>query len=204
MLGWLKRRKAPSAHPQQRELAALLSCLVAWRRAALEAQFHEIPEAAAELEERLSALRWYVHGAGGADPFTSYVLEFPLGELDHSLFLLALYRIEVAVGIAWALGLSESMPDADQGANIEWLDELLPVTGSPHPAIAEARLRDRQELETSRDEWLTALGELRARRDQSPDDERAGIRFSRAFERTRALVWVLGSAPFVEDAEPEA
>jgi hypothetical protein len=200
MLGWLRRRK-PHAH--RRELSALLSCLVAWRRAVLEAQYHDAPDRAAELEERLSALRWYAHGAGGTDPFTTHVMEFPLGELDEPLFLLALYRIEVAVGIAWALGLLDSLPPIDEGADVATLDHLLPADGSPHESIPGARLRDREQLTAARGEWTETLRSVRARREETHDESTA-VQFSRAFERARALTWVTSNAPFIEDMEPEA
>lgn len=200
VLGWLRRRKP---HAQQRELAALLSCLVAWRRAVLEARHREAPNHATGLEERLSALRWYAHGAGGTDPFTDHVLGLPLGGLDESLFLSALYRIEVAVGIAWAIRLLDSVPPVDEGADVDALDQLLPTNGALPESIRRARLRDRETLTTALHEWTAALRELRARREEK-DDEVTAIRFSRAFERARSLAWVSSTAPFVEDVEPDS
>jgi hypothetical protein len=193
-----RKREAPKAHVQLRELRGLMSCLVAWRRAALEGQFQDGAADRETFEEKRSALAWYVEGAGGVDPFATYVVNTPVGELEEGLFLEALYRIETAVGIAWALGLIEKLPPPEERADFEKLSSLFPVDAAPDPAIRDAKLRDPQEIAKKLEEWKALTAAKRRARDVA-QDEATALPFSRAFERTRGLLWVNGETELIED-----
>ena len=176
---------------------------MAWRRATLESDF-DAGVAPAELAEDLSALRWYHHGLGDAlganDDFVALVYEVPFGEMDQSLFLEALYRIETATSIAWALHLTESIPSVDMPAEFEQLDILFPPN-SGKGAFDRATLRHMDELRRTRDDWEKIVGEARARRDEAPREEMS-MEYSRAYERFRGLIWTCDSTlARIEDAQ---
>jgi hypothetical protein len=176
----------------------LMSCIVAWRRAVLEAHYREGAEPHV-LDEKRSALTWYAQGAGGTGPFTEHLLCMRVGELDEPLFLEALYRIESATSIAWALGLLASIPPVEEGAEFEALSNLFPLDGAPGASTRDARLRDPQELFHQGLEWKRLTAAARKRCDEFPGEPAAAIQFSRAFERSRGLVWVSSNAGWLED-----
>ncbi len=176
-----------------------MSCLVAWHRAAFEGHYQDGVANAKALEEKRSALGWYAHAAGGTDPFTDHILQIPVGELDEPLFLEALYRIETASAIAWALGLIEALPPTDVRADFEALSRLFPLDEPVAPAIRDARLRDQSKLIDKLTEWKALTATARKKRDESPE-ESTTIPFSRAFERARGLAWVSSNeTPWIED-----
>jgi len=175
-----------------------MSCLVAWRRAVVEARYRDRAADQKTLEAKRSALGWYAHAAGGTDPFTAHVLAVPVGELDEPLFLGSLFRIEAAVAIAWTLGLVETVPKIEERASFVALDALFPVDGSPAASILGARLRDRAELERELDEWKAKTASARKMRDES-GDESTSIQFSRAYERARAIAWVCSENESIDD-----
>jgi len=200
MLGWLRRKKA---HPHARELAGIVTCLLAFRRTALEV-WRRTGEAPVERLEKLrQQLRLYAAGSGLADPFTASILEVPVGELDQELFLEGSYRIETAGAVGWALGLFATLPPPTDRIDRALLEELFPQHESPSPALKGAELRDRGELEGALAAWTAKAVTARARRDARPGDEQAAVEFSRAYERARGLAWVLSNAPFVEDVDVE-
>ena len=197
-MGWFSRKPAP--HPQLRELHALRSSIVAWHRAAIERWYQDGVASQEELTERLSQLRWYNVGAGGADPFTEYVLGLPVGDLAPSLVLGAHWRGEAAAAIAWALGLVDEIPPPPQRSDPALIEGLFPLQGAPAPAIRDARLRDRAEIAAKLSEWKQHLDVTAKNRDRAgPADEAAALEFSRSYERARALAWVLGEAPSIDD-----
>lgn len=175
-----------------------MSCLVAWHRAVLEGQYQDGVTDSKALEERRSALGWYAHAAGGTDPFTDHILQIPVGELDEPLFLEGLYRIETALGVAWALGLIEAVPPTDVGADFEALSCLFPLDGPPAPSVRDARLREHTEILDKLAEWTSLTASARMKRDESHEESTA-IPFSRAFERARGLAWVSSDTPWIED-----
>lgn len=195
MFGFLRKRRE---HPHHRELRGLMSCIVAWRRAVIEGHHQEQSVDATTLEEARSALLWYAHAAGGADPFTDHIVQVPVGELEEPLFLEALYRIETAVAVAWTLGLVESLPPPEDRADFEALADLFPVDGPPPPSIRDARLRDQTEIANKSAEWQSLTAAARKLRDERPGPATA-IPFSRAFERARGLVWASSSTRWIED-----
>jgi len=178
----------------------LVACLVAWRRAVLEAQHLDGAADAEVLDEARVALSGYAGAAGVTDGFTLHVLEFPVGELDEPLFLEALYRLETAGAIAWTLRLMDELPPIDEGAGYEFLSSLFPLDGKPASTIGTATLRDPAELQAARTEWEAKLATARQARDASPDED-TSLRFSRAFERVRGIAWVSSNAPTLEDVE---
>jgi hypothetical protein len=209
MFALLRKRWRASPPPHRRELNGLLACISAWRRALLDAHLREGALDAGTLAERLSDLVAYVELAGGTDKFTRHVLGIAVGELDQTLFLEALYRIETAVSIAWALGLVDALPPIEEGADVETLSQLFPLYGSPARSIREATLRvtprAADELAAQRSSWSSRLATARQKRALSPNDESLAIQFSRAFERTRGLVWVSSDTPSIEDTvSPES
>ena len=199
MFDFFRKRARSKAHPQVRELQALSSCLVAWRRACLEGNFQDRTGEASRLAERLDSLRWYAQAAGSADPLADHVLSLGLGELDQGAFLEALYRIETATSVAWALGLVDAIPPVEQRADWAAMDALFPLDGPPAPSISEARLRPTDLLAKALEEWKSKTVLARKKRDALPSSEAAGIEFSRAFERARGLAWVLGDVAYIEN-----
>jgi hypothetical protein len=196
MFGLFKRtRRSPHLH--RRELEGLLACLTAWRRAVLEGRRNDGEDGNA-LAEELDHLAAYSEAAGVADPFTKLILGRPVGGLDQPLFLEGLYRIETAASIAWALGLAEDIPSIEERADFEALRSLFPLDGPPM-AIDGAKLRESSEIGAQLSAWTSRLTAAWAASERSPTDEAAGIRRSRAFERTRGLIWVGGGMAHIED-----
>jgi hypothetical protein len=193
-----RRRRAGEPHRQARELRALTSCLVAWRRAVLELQYRNGVADAATMDERRAGLVWYVEGMGGADTFTSHIIQVPVGDLDEPLFLAALWRIEAVAGIAWALRLVAEIPQLEDGSDEAMLDRLFPLDGAPDPLVRTAAMRDRAEIAGKLEEWR-ALATVARRRVNDWRIETTAIELSRAFERARALAWVLGNEPWIDD-----
>jgi hypothetical protein len=155
-----------------------------------------------ELAEKLSQLNWYNHEAGGADPFTDHILRVPVGDLEPPAYLGAEWRIETAVSIAWALSLVDEIPPTAQRSDSAMLETFFPLQGSLPASVKEARLRDRAAIIDKVTEWKQNLSGARANRDRSvgsPMEEAAAVEFSRAYERTRGLVWVLTAAPSIDD-----
>jgi len=178
----------------------LLSCIVAWRRAVLEARCREDPAEAKALDERRDLLCSYADVAGGVDPLTRHILGLAVGSLAEPLFLEGLYRIETASSIAWALGLAEAVPPITEHANHERLGALFPTASAPPPSIREARLRERAEIAAKLEEWKDASSRAWARREEAPG-EVTGIEFSRAYERARGLRWVCSRASWIEEIQ---
>jgi hypothetical protein len=81
---------------------------------------------------------------------------------------------------------------------------MLPQRGGPSPALKGAALRDRRGLERALAEWKERTAAARMHRDATPEDPPAAFAFSRAFERTRGIAWVLSSLDFVENVHPNA
>jgi len=187
------------AHAHQRELRTLMSCIVAWRRACLESYHLNGQATVGALNERIDLLGLYINSAGGADPFTTQLLQIGVGDLPESWFLEALFRLETAVSVAWALRLLENMPDIQERADHDLLGSFFPTDGPPSPLLAKAALRPEGELSAMLAEWAAISATARKLRDASPEDEGAGIQFSRAFERTRGLVWVSSNSEWIED-----
>jgi hypothetical protein len=179
------RPRAP--HPHQRECMALLSCVVAWRRAVIEAKRRE---ANIVDDDALSALRWYWHGAGGTDPFTSHVLALHVGALDDDLFLLALYRIETAVALAWALRLVDEIPPPTERADVDVISRIFPLDAETR--IKDASLRSHDELHDAANAWRTMLQSC------AP----GSLEFSRAYERARGLLWLNSVGADLHDIDP--
>ena len=199
LLGMIfRRRRAAEPHRQARELRALISCLVAWRRAVLETQYRGGVIDTPSLEESRAGLVWYVEGTGGADSFTTHIIHVPIGELDEPLYLAALWRVEAAAGIAWAVGLLDEIPQLEDSSDEALLDRLFPLGGPPHPAVRAAEMRDRADIADKLEEWR-ALATVTRRRVNGWRIETTAIELSRAFERARALAWVLGSGRWIDD-----
>ena len=197
-MGWFSRKPPP--HPHVRELIGLRACLTAWRRAAIEHWYQDGVASREELTERLSQLGWYNRGAGGADPFTEHVLGVPVGELDPSLLLGAHWRAEAAAGIAWALDLMDEIPPMSERSDPATLERFFPLRDAPPPSIAQARLRDRAAIAGKLAEWKEHLSVATASREAAgPADEAAAFAFSRAYERTRGLAWVLTDVASIDD-----
>jgi hypothetical protein len=175
-----------------------MSCITSWRRAVLEAQVRDGVAEAGPLDTKRALLSTFTLAAGGADPFTEDVLQVPVGQMEEPHFLEALFRIEAALGIAWALGLVPSLPATTVGADWKSLAALFPPDAAPPASVRDARLRAPEELQRTLAEWKVITAEARKVRDADPTHETA-IPFSRAFERTRALVWVTGEVPWLED-----
>ena len=186
----------PEAHVHARELGGLVASVVAWRRGGLEQALRD-GVAVVDLEQDRNSLAWYAEGAGIQDPLVAELLAIPVGELDTELFLLASYRIEAAGGIAWALGLIETLPPPEQRIGLHDVVTLFPLQGEPSPAIDHAKRRPDAELEAKLADLIPVLD-----RPVDPGDEAANIAFSRAFERVRALQWVQSGAPFLDDVDP--
>jgi hypothetical protein len=197
-MGWFgKPRKPP--HPNLRELNGLRWCITAWRRAVIEHWYQDGEDSHEVLSEKLSALGWYNHAAGGADEFTEFVLQVPVGELDPSLLLGAHWRAETATAIAWALGLVAVIPPMPERSDSATLDGFFPLDDRP-PAIAAARLRDHALIAAELAAWKQNLVLATANRERAgPADEAAALEFSRAYERTRGLAWVLSDAAQIDD-----
>jgi len=193
-----RRRRAAEPHRQARELRALISCLVAWRRAVLESQYRDGATDTPSLEESRAGLIWYVEGMGGADSFTTHIIHVPIGDLDEPLYLAALWRVEAAGGIAWAVGLIDEIPQLQDGSDEAMLDRLFPLAGPPDPAVGAAEMRDRAEIADKLEEWR-ALATVARRRVNDWRVETTAIELSRAFERARALAWVLGTDRWIDD-----
>lgn len=199
LLGMIfRRRRAAEPHRQARELRALSSCLMAWRRAVLESQYRDGVTDAASLEESRAGLIWYVESMSGADSFTSHIIHVPIGDLDEPLYLAALWRVEAAGGIAWAVGLVDEIPQLEDSSDEAMLDRMFPLAGPPAPAVSAAEMRDRAEIAVKLEEWRE-LATVARRRVNDWRIETTAIELSRAFERARALAWVLGSAPWIDD-----
>jgi hypothetical protein len=142
----------------------------------------------------------YAEAAGETDPFVRLVLGTSVGGLDPPLFLEALYRIETAASIAWAFGLAE-LPSIEERADAVVLCGLFPLDGPPADSIISARKRELSEIAVQLSNWRSRLASARERADQSPNDEAAGIQRSRAFERTRGLLWITTDVPNIEDTQ---
>jgi hypothetical protein len=199
LLGMIfRRRRAAEPQRQKRELRAITSCLVAWRRAVLESQYRDGVTDTASLEESRAGLIWYVEGMGGADSFTSHIIQVPIGDLDEPLYLAALWRVEAAGGIAWAVGLIDEIPQLEDGSDEAVLDGLFPLAGPPAPAVHAAEMRDRVEIAVKLEEWRE-LATVARRRVNDWRIETTAIELSRAFERARALAWVLGNERWIDD-----
>jgi hypothetical protein len=184
-------------------LEAIRCCVTAWRRAVIEHWFQDGADSREALSARLSALSDYNRGWDGADPFTEQVLAIPVGGLEPSLLLEAHWRGETAAAIAWALGLIPELPPPSQGTDAAILDRWYPV-GESSPgvvrAMREARLRDRAILTAKLAEWRQHLASAEAERERAgPADREAAFAFSRAYERTRGLAWVLSDVSTIED-----
>lgn len=199
MFGLFRKRRRAGPHPHRRELSGLLSCIVAWRRAVIEARLRDGEVDAGTLAERLSNLAAYAEAAGEIDPFTRHVLSIPVGELDEPLFLEALYRMETAVSIAWALGLVSVLPPIEERADFEALGELFPLDGPPARSIAGAKLRETGEISAQLSSWSSRLAAARQKRKLSPGDEASAVQFSHAFERARGLAWLSRDTAYIED-----
>ncbi len=197
MFGWFKRKKP---HPLRRELAGLLSCVTAWRRAVLEMRFLERGDQDA-ISRDLENLTWYVHGAAEmVDPFATSLVRHPLGQLEPSALVDALYRIETASSIAWSLGLTSTIPNIDDRADRDSLDELFPLDAPASSVTTGARLHDASVIEAQLAAWMSRLATAKDECHMLPSDEAAGIRYSRAYERTRGLLWVTSNAAYVHEA----
>lgn len=196
-MGWFSRKRVPD--PNLRELRALRCCVTAWRRAAIEHWSLDGVGRREELTERLSHLNWYNYGWSGADPFTDFVLKIPVGEMEPPLLLEAHWRGETAVSIAWALGLLERIPSASERADVAQMESFYPLAGEV-PALVGAQLRDRDLIAAELAAWKQNLVVATASREGAgPTDENAAFEFSRAYERTRGLAWVLSDTPAIED-----
>jgi Domain of unknown function (DUF4272) len=200
LLGLIFRSRRAGEPPPHlaRELRALRSGLVAWRRAVLESKYREQVGDAATLDAERTSLAWYVDAMGGADSFTTHIIHVPVGELDEPLFLAALWRIEAAAGIAWAVGLVEEIPALEDGSDADELDRLLPLDGPPASTVRTAELRDRTEIAHKLEEWR-ALATVARRRVNDWRLDTTAIELSRAFERARSLAWVLGRDTWIDD-----
>jgi hypothetical protein len=148
------------------------------------------------LGDELGNLAAYADAAGVTDPLAQHLLACPVGALDGPLYLEGLYRIETAASIAWGIELAETIPPVEDPADYDTLRSLFPLTEAP--AIARARRRDEAVVAAELAAWTARLAVARTTSDASPADESAGIQRSRAFERTRGLMWVSGDARYVE------
>lgn len=176
-----------------------MSCTCAWRRAVFETQYREHSEAGGALEDARKSLALYCEAAGGVSPFANAILSVPLGELDEDLFLLGLYRMDVAASIAWALHLMDEIPPLTSSSDAERIASLFPLDGGPGWTRDDVCPRDPPVLKQVLDEWRSTLAAARTNRDGSEERE---LEFSRAYERTRGLKWVCTDLPWVEDVEP--
>ena len=195
MLGWFRKKRAP--HPLQRELRGLLSCVLAFHRAAFE---DHVALGIENPTKRLSGLRSYVEGCGEIDPFSAHVIDTPLGALDEPLFVEALYRIETAGSIAWALNLIDGIPHPSERVDRSALIALFPLQGDSNAAERAIR-RSNTDLEAELSRWSTITATAREARDREHNESTA-LGFSRSYERTRGLLWLVGDSSYVEDMVP--
>lgn len=186
--------------PPIRELDALRSCIIAWRRALLDLRYQS-GEDVARLDAEHGDLAAYADAAGESSPFTHAVLETRAGTLEHSALLIALYRTEVATSVAWALRLVEAIPSPDQPSDLTTLDDLLPLYAAPSERVASATLRDPRDIGAEHARMNVQLAAARDRAQRDPHDDAAGMQFSRAYWRCYGLQWLLGSATHVEDTQ---
>lgn len=183
-----------------RELDALRSCIIAWRRALLELRYQSGEDPTA-LDAEHGDLAAYAHAAGESAPFSLALLAATVGELDRSALLIALYRSEVATTIAWAVQLVDAIPAPDTPADLTALDDLLPLYGPPSQRVGGATLRDLRDIAAEHARRSERLAVAHVRSQREPQDNDAGMQFSRAYWRCYGLTWVLGSATHVEETQ---
>jgi hypothetical protein len=132
------------------------------------------------------------------------VLAATIGDLEQRVLLTALYRTEVAMSIAWALTLVETIKPPEEPADLATLDALLPLYAAPSERIASAALRAARVIAEHHARTSELLARARDRHAQHPDDREAGMQLSRAFWRHYGLQWLLGSTSHVEETQVPA
>ena len=197
-MGWFSRRR-PAPHPHLRELAALQSCVVAWRRSVLEHWLESDQAGEDELSERLDSLRSYAEYATGLDPLAQDALMVPVGQLDQSELLLATYRIEAASTIAWALQLAPEIPQIEERADTNALAALFPLDGPPGWSRDDVTRRPPSDIRSAGEDWSARAQSAFAER-TTPESH---VEFSRAFERARGLLWVESDLDSLDDVHIE-
>ena len=197
-MGWFSKKRPPP-DPKLREFHGLRWCITAWRRAAIEHWFEDGVASPEELTERLEALNAHNYAWDGADEFTDFILKVPVGEMEPPLLLGAHWRIEAACAIAWAMGLVEVIPPPSQRSDAATMESFFPTDDRPS-AIGQMALRDRALIAAELAAWKQNLVVAAANRDRAgPTDEAAAFEFSRAYERTRGLAWVLSDLADIDD-----
>lgn len=183
-----------------RELDALRSCIITWRRALLDLRYQSGDEPRL-LDAEHGDLVAYADAAGESAPFARAVLAASVGSLEQPALMVSLYRTDVATSIAWALRLVDAIPSPDTPADLTTLDGLLPLYGAPSERVAGATLRDARDIASEHTRTRERLAAARDRSQQDPQDNAAGAQLSRLYWRCYGLQWLLGSATHVEETE---
>jgi hypothetical protein len=106
------------------------------------------------------------------------------GQVEPGLVTSALWRLEGAPVLAWALGLTGSIPSADLGANVAELDRLIPPDRTAFEQLAAtASMRPLNAAMAAYHEWSMRFFEVEP---QQPTERR-----SRILERSRSLRWLV-------------
>jgi hypothetical protein len=105
------------------------------------------------------------------------------GKVEGALVIEAMWRLEDAAVLAWALGLRESILTVGEAAKPDGLKALLPKNATEFQSFCRsAKVRPLGELMKARNEWAVRFFPVE---NQGPSEER-----SRILERIRALRWL--------------
>ncbi len=160
--------------PNADEVARRMLCLdmLQHRRDAEEAFLKspsedELSEREDDVEAMLSFLR-----ESGLWEFLSdeeiRAFETPLGEWKDEQYIDATWRVESLAVITWALGMIKRLPGFDEPVEAETLEDVLDIDNWAD-LVANAVLRDRDEIERARD--IAALWDWRAQVGTPPYEE---------------------------------
>lgn len=105
------------------------------------------------------------------------------GQVDGAAVTAAMWRLEDAAVLAWALGLRDTIPPVTEAADPQSLRSLVPTDAARFAEFCEkATIRPLGELLEARNEWAMKFFPVEH---QGPGEER-----SRMLERVRALRWL--------------
>ena len=106
------------------------------------------------------------------------------GQVEPGLVTSALWRLDGAPVLAWALGLTDSIPSADVGASVAELDQLIPADRTAFERLAAtASMRPLNAVMAQYHEWSMRCFEV--------EPQPPGERRSRILERSRSLRWLV-------------